>query len=211
MMCCGAWRVLDPKEATAVCTVCGDVVPHQPEEVDRHTMNAATSVRRKAKYVYKRLGHFRLWLDRLQGLDHVPDPVLADVHAHLASLPIAVPSAARVRAALREVGRPEHFNSIPAIRWRLYCVAPFRLTQAQRCDVESMFYDVEEAFARLRGGRRNMLSYAFVLKRMLLLLGVECRLDDLKDMKHEGKIAEADELWAAICADLGFDFEPTPK
>ena len=211
LKCCGEWRVLHPAEATAVCTVCGDAIPHQPESVDRETANAATSVRARTKYIYKRLGHFRVWLDRLQGLDNVPPHVVEAVHAHLASLPVAVPSAARVRSALREVGHPEHFNSVPALRWRLYCVAPFRLTQAQRCDVESMFYDVEQAFATVRGARRNMLSYAYVLKKMLLLLGVECRLDDLKDMKHEGKVAEADALWEAICVELGFPFEPTPK
>lgn len=212
MICCGVPRVLHEAEATAVCTVCGDVVTHQDEDVAAadHAF-LRTSVKNRERYAYKRVTHFRLWLERVQGLDYVPPNVVADVRRVVSQYPIARVGPGRMRSVLKELGHTAYFNSIPAIRWQLYAVAPFRLTPSQRADIESMFHDIEASFTRVRGDRTNMLSYSFLLRRMLELLDIDATFDDIKELKHEVKAREVDDLWRLICDDLGFPYIETSK
>lgn len=210
--CCGP-RVVDASNATAVCTRCGDVQPYQDTDAaaEDHA-HLRTSVRNRERYAYKRVTHFRLWLERLQGLDHVPRNVIDDVRRVVRQYPIKRADATRIRSVLKELGHTSYFNSIPAIRWQLYAIKPFRLDLEQRADIESMFYDIEDSFRRVRSDKRtNMLSYSFLLRRMLELLDIDACFDDIKELKHETKAREVSELWQDICTDLNFPFIESSK
>lgn len=136
-MHCGEWRRLDGNRATGVCVVCGDSIPWQDEDVQALDMiYNGTVVNNRQRYAYKRISHFRIWLDRLEGRDEIPSCVLALLTHALGELPIKRPSSDRIRAVLREIGKPRYYNSIPAIRRALYNEPPERLSAHTRADIE---------------------------------------------------------------------------
>ena len=210
LICCGVYRTHDRREAQMVCSTCGDVQRHHdPEAGATQHLALGVTTRRPARYAYKRLTHFRMWLDRLEGRDIVPEKTLDAVRPILQAFGRATPE--RVRTILREVGDVGHLNSTASILLDVFGYTPFRLEASVRADLESMFMDIEAAFLEVRGLRKNMLSYSFVLTRMLELLDVDARFEEIKQMKHPGKIVDADALWQRICGRLGFPYHDSFK
>ena len=210
LRCCGVYRTHDRREAQMVCSVCGDVQRHHdPEAGAAQHVALGISSRKPMRYAYKRLTHFRMWLDRLEGRDVVPEKTLEVVTPILRAFGEA--SAERVRCVLRECKDVGHLNSTPSILLHVFGVQPFRLEPAARADLESMFQDIEACFLRVRGKRKNMLSYSFVLTRMMELLDIDAHFSEIKQMKHPAKITQADALWLRICEEMGFPFHESFK
>jgi len=210
LRCCGVWRTHDQREAQLVCTVCGDVrVFHDPSAASEHSASMGTMMSRPQRYAYKRITHFRMWLDRVEGRDTIKEEVLWVISPILRAFGKA--DASRVRSVLRECKVVGHLNSTPAILWHVYGVRPFQLEPTVRANLESMFQDIEAAFHRVRGTRKNMLSYSFLMTRMMELLGVDADFEEIKQMKHPSKIMEADLLWSKICHELEFPFHASFK
>lgn len=193
-----------------VCSVCGDVQRHHDPTADEaQHLALGISMRRPQRYAYKRLTHFRMWLDRLEGRDEVPERTLTLVAPILRAYKEV--TAERVRCVLRECRDVGHLNSTASIMLHVFGTTPFRLKDSVRADLESMFMDIETAFLQVRGGRKNMLSYSYVLTRMLELLGVHARFTEIKQLKHPSKVVEADELWQKICGELDFPYHASFK
>ena len=68
----------------------------------------------RTRFMYSRIAHFRMWLDRLQGLDVIPPHILRRVKSYLGQLPVVQPTAVRMRQVLKEVNASAYTNSIPA-------------------------------------------------------------------------------------------------
>ena len=204
---CNEWRVEDTQTATAVCPKCGDVQPYHnpaPYEALSAQDQSNCSVRRQ-RFMYKRLSHFRMWLDRLQGRDHVPAAVLRVVRAQLAVMPIKRAPPSRLRAILKETGHSAYVNSLPSLFKLLYNETPARLTPTECLEAESLFQEIEQCFVDNivpAHPRKNLLSYSFLLREILQLLGVVERFPYLKELKHVDKRREAAEVWEMIREDL---------
>lgn len=155
--------------------------------------------------MYSRIAHFRMWLDRLQGLDVIPLHILRRVKSYLGQLPVVQPTAVRMRQVLKEVNASAYTNSIPALYLALYNKTPPTLTPSERLRAESMFLRIEKCFEdniKGRHPRKNLLSYSFLLHQILEEIGVVDRFVTLKTLKHADKKREAWEVWAMLLEDL---------
>lgn len=208
MKCCNEWRVRDEKNAVAVCTKCGDCISYQdPAAANAHHEQLHVSTKLQVRYAYKRLTHFRLWLQRVQGLDDICPEAFKKIHRILQAYEPPHTSE-RIRRVVRECGYNEYYNSTAAVARRMGI--PVQTFSANELSgLESMFHDIEESFARMRCYRQNMLSYSFILQRMFELLGITLTFDCIKEMKHPDKIHAADEVWKGICMDLDFPYHAT--
>ena len=213
-MCdCNADKVYHENEATQVCTQCGNVEKYQHTDVSmtKSYTYCDHMIQNRERYTYKRITHFRQWLDKLQGKDHIPHDVIEKIRGALAQLPFTEQvSNYRMRQILKETGCNAYFNSIPAIKKIIYKIEPPTLTPTERLEVESLFKEIDATFAKhiyISRNRRNMLSYAYVLSKILDLLQIQNRFTDLKPLKHADKIRDANEMWEVICDDLGVAFK----
>lgn len=203
---CDVWRIEDPRTATIICPMCGDSQPYQNTELlESEVLFSGHSSVQRNRFMYKRLTHFRIWLDRLQGRDSIPASVAHRIQTYLNCLPIKQVSDQRLRKILKELHLSEHVNSIPAILHKLYGVEPATLSPSEQLQAETLFHDIEYCFEnniKQNHPRKNMLSYSYMLQEILSILGVSDRFPHLKELKHEDKKREVQEVWEMIMEDL---------
>ena len=139
---------------------------------------------------------------KLEGQDTIPSAVCTQIKDTLQKLPVKVPSAATMRQVLHRTGHSRYTNSLPALYLKLYHIPPPQLTDSERLTTESIFRDIEDTFVRqvqTHDRRRNLLSYSYLLERILDVQGLLDRFVYLKPLKHQTVAREAQEIWELIC------------
>ena len=203
---CKVWRIEDPRTATVFCPKCGDVQRYQDVSTyeTESKFNGHSRIIR-SRFMYQRLSHFRMWLERLQGLDHIPDEIVKDVRDYVSCLPTRSVSSVRLRCILKELNYTSYTNSIASMRKRLFGEEPEHLTPTECLEAETLFHEIEKCFVnniKGRHPRKNLLSYSFILSKILERMGIRERFKDLKELKHVDKKREALEVWEMVCEDL---------
>lgn len=226
----GRFRVCQ-KQATQSCEGCGDVQPWQSTAVEAlDLLWQDTSYSKGGSYSYKRQNHLYSWILRIQAKEstEVPEEDMEALRAELAKMQLDVKDPLkvtpdRVRAMLKKLKLPKHYNSVHLIRFMLCGHRPPQMTEAQEREVMSMFDDVVDIYTALqkRGvvKRSNMLSYSYMLLKMLELLGEEYEkfLPQLTLLKHRERLRDQENIWRQVCEASGefleqpFEFCPTTQ
>lgn len=214
-LCAGKMLHVERK-ATMCCEQCGSSVPFIDLSV------CAQSQRGDVEWVsqsYQRSNHFLEWLNSLQAKEstQVPDDVLQAVMKRLYDQGVrttAEITTENTRQALKHLKMRSQYEHVCQITCRITGRAPPRLVPAIEERLRLMFLAVQEPFERVKGRRKNFLSYSYTLQQFLKLLGVPSSCINrfaFTLLKGRDKLDRQNEIYEKICKDLDWHFVPLSR
>ena len=209
---CGGRCEYEPASAHLVCCECGTVTPYQ---IDSHASlpfeeNPGYSLH--SPFAYKRLNHFTEWINSLQALENteIPLDVLDAVRAEFKKRRISSSdqiTPGLVHETLKRLRLNRWYENKNAICQRLGGTPAPRLGPALEDKLKHMFLQIQGPFEKHRPAwRKNFLSYAYCLHKMVQLLGHDELLPYFPLLKSKDKLFQMDTIFRKICADLGWQF-----
>lgn len=204
------------RKATMCCEKCGCSVPFIDLSV------CAQSQRGDVEWVsqsYQRSNHFLEWLNSLQAKEstQVPDEVLQAVMKRLYDQGVRSVddiTTENTRQALKFLKMRSQYEHVCQITCRITGRAPPRLAPAIEERLRLMFLAVQEPFERVKGRRKNFLSYSYTLQQFLKLLGVPPSCINrfaFTLLKGRDKLDRQNEIYEKICQDLNWHFVPLSR
>lgn len=224
--CCHAHLSQDAHEDVMVCSRCGSV--NGPAMGTRTGTTYAQScgpsfaqhIRQTTPRVftpsaYKRMNHFRNTLMRLQAketlsidADHI-EKIVGELKKSNPLLNHHLVTYQVVKRAMKATGLQRYYNHV---FWIIHHITGKRLvdlskTQSKR--LVDMFIAIQDAFARHRHHRVNMLSYIYLIKKFAEVLGWMRLSKCLPLLKSRDKVRQQDIIWRQICRTMGYQFTPS--
>ena len=199
---CGAEMEEVPMEGLYVCPVCG-------VGAERLFMSDEWSEERECPVAYKKLNHFNEILAQFQAKETgmVPESVMADVEAARQGKPV---TEAEVRSILKRLGKSLLYEHATAIMWRLNGGEAPCITMEQEERLRLMFREIQVPFLKYSAGRKNMMSYKFVIYKMFGLMGLYEYQKCISLLKSRDRLLSHEALWKQICEELGWEFQALP-
>jgi hypothetical protein len=207
---CDQAYVLNSREAELVCRGCGSTRPFVSTNItyDQETQQYSTVT----SFAYKRLNHFKEWLNSVQGKENtdIPEEVLQAVRAEFrkeGACKRGDVKASKVLGFLKKLKLNKYYEHKHAICNAISGVPAPKLAPELEEKLCTMFGKIQEPYKNHRPtNRKNFLSYSYVLYQFCELLG----LDDYKQyfplLKSGDKLYTHDNTWKLICAELGWEF-----
>ena len=209
---CGNEMIMCLNEANLTCSQCG----HQEFIlVDSDKPSYKDPPREVCYYAYKKINHFNEWLAQFQAKESTEIP--ADVYdeimlqlkkeriTHMGSL-----KPTKLREILRKMKCSKYYEHIPHIINRLNGQnAPF-MSREDEEKLRHMFREIQPSFKKhCPKGRRNFLSYGYVLYKFCELLEMDEYLSCFPLLKNRDKLYLQDKTWELICQEMHWHFIKT--
>jgi hypothetical protein len=206
---CGAEFMESVNEAQLVCAVC-----HTTQEyLDASTSSLAYGDDVEwSSFSYKRMNHLSEWLNHFQAREttRVPLDVIQMVRDALP--PDQAPSFKLVNQTVRALKIPKYYDHAMQIYCHISGDDPIRLDPQTEERIRLMFMRIQQPFIKHHPpGRKNFLSYPYVVFKMLQLLGSVNVLPYVSLLKGEVVLMQQEDTWEKICNDVGWRFIPIPK
>lgn len=163
-------------------------------------------------YAYKRMNHCNEWINQIQGKEYteIPNEVIDAILVELKKQKIsnmASLTAEKVREILRKLRINKYYEHIPYIMYKLNGIPPPRLGAETEERLRQMFDAIQVPYLRHAPlGRKNFLSYSYVLHKMLQILNLNEYTKFFKTLKSREKLLIQESVWKLICADLNWPF-----
>lgn len=215
---CGIVMLREHRLTMPVCRTCGEV---QNSLVMVQSFNNASygnapasgGGRRTTTYMYKRTNHFLDHLKRVQAKEttSVKSAVVEAVENELRKERIYLNdrriTTTKVRSILKKLKLQKFYNHVFAITARLSGRSAPTLTNVQEEKLLAMFQMIQKPFERhCPPDRTNMISYSYVLRKLVEVLGWHDLVDFFPLLKSRQKVYLQDRIWKNICEDVGFTF-----
>ncbi len=167
-------------------------------------------------FSYKRTSHFIDWLANCQGKerfvisDDIIDKVMAELHnrrIHPRDVNIAV-----VRDVVKALKLRRVYEHVTQLCCRLTGKPPPVLKPQVEEVLKLLFHTLLGPFEQHKGTRKNMLSYGYVLSKLVGLLGITSKnvpLLQFSLLKGVDKLQRQDAIWRRICETLDWQFVPS--
>lgn len=225
---CGSKNsVLDEAEGDMCCLDCGTCWRHFDNTIKAVDYQEQVELGAEMYFLpkkteYKRMQHFCDLLNQLQDKRDVrlDEDLLRDVKARISEDFPAThkPTLKTIRTVLKKIG----------VGYRQYENAQAILNKISKYDkkvlleiphdverrMKGMFMRVEHAWKRCddasgaKASRKSFLSYSYVIKQLLRILGHKDLADRIPTIKSKARIRSHDEAWKSICKLCKFEFEP---
>ncbi len=209
--CCGSNSiVIDESISTLLCNDCG-MEKHMPLLQARPSYKT-TRTRRPTQTQYKRENHFNDWLTQIQAKESisVPEEVYDMLKVELTKRRNKQFTQKTIRTLMRKLGLNKYYEHIPRIIQRLQGTKPPNIDHTTEERLRTMFKMIQDPFDRHSPQKRkNFLSYAFVLRKFVGLLGLYELQVSFPLLKSRTKLYQQDRVWCKICKDLNWHFEPS--
>lgn len=207
--CIDQCMVLVPNKAIVACPTCG--ISSTYLDATSQSISYDDSLE-MVQFSYKRGNHFQDWLVNAQGQEahevaqEIVDLVMQELYKQrITSLDDITTKKVREVLKLHKLRRC--YEHCPQIVSRITgrkapCLPP---EAAELCRL--MFTAVQVPFARhCPPDRKNMLSYSFVLSKMLYILGYDDLCDTLTMLKGRDKLLKMDSMWKKITEELDWEY-----
>lgn len=213
-------KALQDNDEGRKCPLCGDGEPKQEQDGDllcgacgcsfntgsriATGLSDMQNVRRSSPSVYLRVNHFKETLAQLQAREvfSTPREVLQALEDEIVKYRVdrANLNFDKVRELLRRTKHSKYYEHVPSILFTLTKRPVPYIDDATESALLQLFHKVKDAFVELKPpGRKNFLSYSYVLYKLLQLLGLENKFSEFKALKSRDKILDADVVWKKIC------------
>lgn len=209
---CEQHRVLDIKEAIALCTSCGVTVKYQ--DAQTHT-EFSEEIEILSPFAYKRINHFKEWLSQLQAKEstapsqEVVDLLLIELKKDRVTN-ISDITHKRIKGYLKKLRLNKQYEHTPALINRLCGVKPPVISKKLETKLVSMFEEIQKPFEKYcPKSRKNFLSYSYTLHKMCQLLGEDELLPCFPLLKSREKLYLQDSIWKGICEDMRWRYYPS--
>ena len=113
----------------------------------------------------------------------------------------------KVKEILKKLRSNKYYEHVPHIINRLNGLPMPNLTPDLEEKLRNMFKQIQTPFLKYSPpGRKNFLSYSYVLHKFIQLLGKDEYLPFFALLKSREKLFIQDSIWKQICEELGWDF-----
>ena len=206
---CGAEMTMCMNEAVLTGGKCGN---QEHILIDSDKPSYKDPPREVAYYAYKKINHFNEWLAQFQAKEsteippEIYDQILVQLKKERISNMLSI-KPAKLREILRGMGKSKYYEHIPHIINRLNGQnAPF-MSRENEDKLRHMFREIQPSFKKhMPKGRRNFLSYAYVLYKFCELLEMDEFLPCFTRLKNREKLIMQDKTWQKICGEMGWQF-----
>jgi hypothetical protein len=199
---CNIEKILVYSVSAYICQCCGDVEEIILDE-DRQIKDYSP---------YRRINHFREWLNQFQAKQspEIHEDVYKDIIMELNKNRITNLSnlnKKKMKLILKKLGYNEYYEHIHYIINKLSNLPPPKITRDMEKIFIKMFTKIESPWEIYKQqGRKNFLSYSYVLYKFCELLELDHLLDCFTLHKDPNKLMENDEIWKKICTYLNWEF-----
>lgn len=204
-------QVHDEANGITICSRCSACI----DEPSLQAMPAYKTPRtsRSTMTLYKRINHFNDWISQFQAKEclSVPDDVYHSIVEEIKRRGIMRRlTCIELRKILRKLGHNKFYEHVPRIMHRIQGTPPPKLDRTTEERLRSMFRMIQEPFMKHSPpNRKNFLSYSFVLRKFVTLLGRRDLEDKFPLLKSRMKLYQQDIVWRNICKDLNWRFDPS--
>jgi hypothetical protein len=206
---CGDEMRMCLNEAIITCETCGN---QEQILIDSDKPSYKDPPREVSYYAYKKINHFNEWLAQFQAKEStdIPQEIYDQILLQLKKERITnmgTLKPVKLREILRGLGKSKYYEHIPHIINRLNGQnAPF-MSREDEEKLRHMFREIQPSFkAHMPKGRRNFLSYSYVLYKFCELLEMDEFLPCFTRLKNREKLIQQDKTWQKICSDMGWQF-----
>ena len=204
---CNIEKILDVPDSAFVCPLCG------------HSENIILDDDRKIKEYspYKRLNHFKKWLNQFQGKQtpNIPNIVFTNIINELKKTRITdltILNENILKAVLKKLKYNIYYKHIIFIIHRLNNIPSPTITKDMETIFICMFYKIQKPWDLFKPYyRKNFLSYSYVFHKFCDLLDLNHLLECFKLHKDSDKVIENDKIWKQICNHLGWVYKSSFK
>jgi hypothetical protein len=209
---CNNDMIMCLNEANLTCSKCG----HQEFIlVDSDKPSYKDPPREVCYYAYKKINHFNEWLAQFQAKEstEIPQDIYDAILVQLKKERITNMGSlkpTKLREILRKMKCSKYYEHIPHIINRLNGQnAPF-MSREDEEKLRHMFREIQPSFKKhCPKGRRNFLSYGYVLYKFCELLEMDEYLACFPLLKNRDKLYLQDKTWQKICQEQGWQYVRT--
>ena len=201
---CNSEMIICLNEAHITCSKCGY---QEALLVDTDKPSYKDPPREACYYAYKKINHFNEWLAQFQAKEstEIPEDIYDAILFQLKREQITDMSKlkpTKMREILRKMKCSKYYEHIPHIINRLNGQnAPF-MSREDEERLRHMFREIQPSFKKhCPKGRRNFLSYSYVLYKFCELLEMDEYLACFPLLKNRDKLYMQDKTWELICKD----------
>lgn len=176
------------------------------------TTGFSEDIQYTSSFSYMRSNHFNDWLLRIQAKESyvVDDETIREVMMGLHDRgiePKDVNQFVVLDVMKKKRLKSRAYNHAAQICTKITGKPPPRLTSEQDELAKLIFHAIQEPFAKhAPQERKNFLSYAYCLYRILQLVGADALLENISLLSGRGKIAAQDRIMRKIYVDLDIDW-----
>lgn len=202
---CKVEKILDFGESAYICPTCGDmeiIIVDEDRQIKEYSP-------------YKRLNHFREWLNQFQAKEstEIPESVFTDLVKEINRNRITDLSDLNrdlMQGMLKKLGYNHLYEHIPYIINKLSNLPPPKINGEIENNFLKMFMLIQEPWELYKPkGRKNFLSYSYILYKFCELLELDDLLQYFPLLKSPQKLMEQDQVWKKFCKYLKWEFYPT--
>ena len=199
---CNIEKILDTGESAYVCPCCGD---SEVIILDEDKMIKDYSP-------YRRLNHFREWLNQFQAKQSpdIPELVFIDIVKELNKnrvIDLATLNKKTMKVIFKKLRYNIYYEHVAYIINKLNNLPPPKITRDMEKLFISMFFKIQEPWELYKQPeRKNFLSYSYVLNKFCELLELDHLLECFPLHKDPDKIIENDIIWENICKHLNWEY-----
>jgi hypothetical protein len=205
-------KIHDDQLSDMVCTACGHSEYILSEELG---FKEEQEIDKNIVYSYKRENHFNEWISQFQAKEStsVPEEVIGQLRSEFRKQKIKNLSEItheKVRGLLKKLDKNKYYEHAPYIATTLGGITPPMMDQLLEDKLRLMFHKIQAPFEKHKPkGRKNFLSYSYVLYKMCELLGEDKYLACFPLLKSREKLYIQDTIWKAICQELAWEYIKT--
>ena len=172
-------------------------------------------IRESTYFAYKRINHFNEWLAQFQAKEttDISEEIYTNIIRELKkdkNFIVCNVSYKLVRNTLKKLKYNKYYEHIPHIINIITGEKTPILDRYSEEQLRNMFKEMQQPFHNnCPGGRKNFLSYAYVLHKFCELLELDDLLIFFTLLKSREKLQGQDFIWKKICHDLKWQFIPS--
>ena len=115
-----------------------------------------------------------------------------------------------MRDILKKLNLNKYYDHVHHIIYRINGLPPPKLSKELEEELKNMFRQIQDPFAECCPKRRsNFLSYSYVIRKFLELLGENKYIDYFPLLKSREKLYNQDKIFKCICKKLEWKFYPS--
>lgn len=209
---CGGRFGVDRREARRVCVGCGFTEMDEDAWIQNVSYNDEISLGRTSSYAYKKINHFAEWLASVQAKEKttIPDEVLDALRAEYKKIRVSKASditPAKTKEFLKKLKMTKYYEHVHYITELLSGIPPVSIPPPLEDKLKAMFHEIQRPWEKTKpANRSNFFSYSYVLHKFCELLGEDEYLPLFPLLKSSQKLYQQDQMWKAVCAELGWEF-----
>lgn len=199
---CNIEKILDMGESAYICPYCGD----------SETIIIDEDVQIKDYSPYRRLNHFKEWLNQFQAKQSpdIPEQVYIDIVKELNKnriTDLSTLNKKNMKTILKKIKYNIYYEHVSYIINKLNNLPPPKITRDMEKIFSSMFIKIQDPWELYKQpNRKNFLSYSYVLHKFCELLELDHLLECFTLHKDPDKIMENDNIWEKICKYLKWEY-----